>query len=97
MTTENNIAVLMSLNELVMNSTDNDQSIDNIIILSNVLNQTAILISGHAALPTSNLTMVRKYIVHNSFNSATVQSGFPMKHAKYISYASLQNYLKIQF
>ena len=56
---ENNIAVLMTLNELVMNSTDsNDQSIDNIRIVSNILNQTAILISDHATLSPSNLTVV---------------------------------------
>ena len=60
LTTENNIAVLISLNELVMNSTDNDQSIDNIIIVSNIMNHTAMLISGHATtLSPSNLAMVR--------------------------------------
>ena len=61
---ENNIAVLMSLNELVMNATDiNDQSIDNIRIVSNILNQTAILISDHATLLPSNLTVVSIYII----------------------------------
>ena len=55
---ENTIAVLMRLNELVMNSNDNDQSIDNIIIVSNILNQTEILISDHATLSPSNLTVV---------------------------------------
>ncbi|XP_003391736.2 PREDICTED: adhesion G-protein coupled receptor G2-like [Amphimedon queenslandica] len=53
----------MSLNELVMNSTDNDQSIDNIIIVSNVLNQTAILISDHATLSPSNLTVITETVI----------------------------------
>ena len=61
---ENNIVVLMSLNELVMDATDiNDQSIDNIRIVSNILNQTAILISDHATLSPSNLTVVSIYII----------------------------------
>ena len=64
---ENNIVVLMSLNELVMNSTDsNDQSIDNIRIVSNILNQTAILISDHATLSSSNLKMVSIRCTYNS-------------------------------
>ena len=78
---ENNIAVLMSLNELVMNSTDiNDQSIDNIRIVSNIMNQTALLISNHATLSSSNLKIVSIHCTYN-FNSDTVQPGFPTKHA----------------